>query len=246
MNENHTILILGAGSDIAKAIARKFAQKGYDVLLAGRNPEQMERLKKDLEARFDAKASWYTFDAEYLDTHDLLVSTLPVLPDIIVYTAGYISEQAEAQQNWKASQKMIDVNYAGAVSVLNRFAPFFAERNSGCIIGISSVAGDRGRGSNYIYGSTKAAFTSYLSGLRNELFRKNVQVLTVKPGFVYTKMTRHLNLPALLTARPEQVADKIYGAVLKKKNIVYVKPEWKWIMLIIRMIPEPLFKRTRL
>lgn len=246
MNENRTILILGSGSDIAKAISRKFARHGYDIQLAGRNPEQMERLKKDLMARYEAKVSCFTFDAEYLDTHSTLVSSLPVLPDIIVYSAGVMSEQAEAQQNWQASQRMIDVNYAGAVSVLNRFALLFAERNSGCIIGISSVAGDRGRRSNYIYGSTKAAFTTYLSGLRNELFEKNVHVITVKPGFVYTKMTQHLNLPARLTAYPVKVADKIYGAAAKKKNIVYIKPVWRWIMLIIGVIPEPLFKRTRL
>lgn len=246
MNENRTILILGSGSDMAKAISRKFAQNGYHIQLAGRNPEQMERLKKDLMARYEAKVSCFTFDAEYLDTHDSLVSMLPVLPDIIVYTAGYMSEQAEAEQNWKVSQRMIDVNYAGAVSVLNRFAPLFAERNSGCIIGISSVAGDRGRGSNYIYGSTKAAFTAYLSGLRNELFKKNVHVITVKPGFVYTKMTQRLNLPARLTAHPVKVADKIYWAAAKKKNVVYIKPVWRWIMLIIKMIPETVYKKTNL
>lgn len=243
---NNTILILGSGSDIAKAIARKFARQHYSVQLAGRNAEQMERLKKDLEARFDTNVSCHLFDAEDFGAHASFISSLPRLPEIVVYSAGSMSEQTEAQHNWEKAKSMIDVNYAGAMSILNQFALIFDERKSGCIIGISSVAGDRGRGSNYIYGSTKAAFTAYLSGLRNELFKKNVQVITVKPGFVYTKMTHEISLPPKLTARPEQVADKIYAAVLKKKETIYVKPLWKWIMQIIKIIPEPVFKRTNL
>lgn len=244
--DDSTILILGSGSDISKAIARKFARQHYSIQLAGRKTEQMERLKKDLEARFDATVSCHLFDAEDFGAHAGFISSLPGLPDIVVYSAGAMSEQTDALKDWEKTKSMMDVNYAGAVSILNKFAMLFGERKSGCIIGISSVAGDRGRGSNYIYGSTKAAFTAYLSGLRNELFKKNVQVITVKPGFVYTKMTQEIKLPPRLTAKPEQVADKIYEAVLKKKSVIYVKPLWKWIMQIIKIIPEPVFKRTSL
>lgn len=242
----NTILILGSGSDIAKAIARKFARQHYAIQLAGRKTEQMERLKKDLEVRFDVPVSCHLFDAEDFSAHAVFISSLPLLPEIVVYSAGAMSEQTDAQQDWEKTKSMMDVNYAGAVSILNKFSLLFGKRKSGCIIGISSVAGDRGRGSNYIYGSTKAAFSAYLSGLRNELFKKNVHVITVKPGFVYTKMTQEIKLPPGLTANPELVADKIYTAVIKKKSVIYVKPLWKWIMQIIKLIPEPVFKRTGL
>src|SRR5690606_12784913 len=116
----------------------------------------------------------------------------------------------------------------------------------GTIVGISSVAGERGRQSNYLYGSAKAGFTAYLSGLRNALFSDNVHVVTVLPGFVYTKMTENLNLPKLLTAQPSEVADAIYAAVQKKKNTIYVRWFWKWIMLIIKCIPEFIFKKLKL
>ncbi|HTR29705.1 MAG TPA: SDR family NAD(P)-dependent oxidoreductase, partial [Puia sp.] len=114
--------------------------------------------------------------------------------------------------------------------------------------GISSVAGERGRQSNYFYGSAKAGFTAYLSGLRNRLFHKGVHVLTVQPGFVNTKMTENMPLPgpALLVASPELVADVVYKAVIKKKNVVYVKWFWRWIMLLVKSIPESLFKKLKL
>jgi short-subunit dehydrogenase len=108
------------------------------------------------------------------------------------------------------------------------------------------VAGERGRQSNYFYGSAKAGFTAYLSGLRNRLFTEKVHVLTVKPGFVYTKMTENLPLPKLLTAVPEDVAKVVYSGVMKKKNVVYVKWFWRWIMLIIKSIPEFMFKKMKL
>lgn len=246
MSEQNTALILGAGSDIAKAVARKFARQRYHIQLAGRNIEQMERLQKDLIARYEATVDCLLFDAQDFDSHPSFVSSLPALPDVVIYTAGVMSEQNDARGSWGLSQNMIDVNFSGAVSILNQFAALFEEKKSGCIVGISSVAGERGKGSNYIYGSTKAALTAYLSGLRNELSKKDVRVITIKPGFVYTKMTQHLNLPARLTARPTAVADAIYGAVMKKKDVIYVKPVWKWIMLVIKMIPEPLFKKTAL
>jgi len=246
MEITNSVLILGAGSDIAKAIARKFAQHHYAVRLAGRSPEQMDRLKKDLINRYNTHAFVHLFDAADFNSHSSFVSSLPELPDVIIYTAGYMSEQGDAQIDWLKTKTMIDVNYAGAVSVLNRFAQLFSERGSGSIVGVSSVAGDRGRGSNYIYGSTKAAFTAYLSGMRNSLFKKNVQVITVKPGFVYTKMTQHLTLPARLTSSPEKVAENIYYAVIKKKNVIYAKPVWRWIMQVIKAVPEPVFKRANL
>jgi short-subunit dehydrogenase len=130
--------------------------------------------------------------------------------------------------------------------MLNLLSRAFVKRGSGTIVGISSVAGDRGRKSNYIYGSAKAGFTAYLSGLRNELFHSGVHVVSVLPGFVNTNMTAGLKLPPLITAQPEEVASAIYQAIRKKKNVVYVKWMWRYIMCIIKSIPEFIFKKMKL
>jgi short-subunit dehydrogenase len=142
--------------------------------------------------------------------------------------------------------RTINTNFTGAVSILNLVAGYYATQKHGAIIGISSVAGERGRQSNYIYGSSKAGFTTYLSGLRNRLYHSNVHVLTVLPGFVYTKMTEHLTLPKLLTATPAQVAEAVYKSAKRKRNVIYVKWFWRWIMYIIKFIPESIFKKKKL
>ena len=159
---------------------------------------------------------------------------------------GFLGDQQKAESDWEECHRILQVNFVGAVSILNRIAEKYIAGGHGTIVGISSVAGERGRKSNYLYGSAKAGFTAYLSGLRNRLFSKGIHVLTVQPGFVYTKMTEHLTLPAPLTATPEQVAAAIATAVRKKKNIIYVKWFWRWIMLVIRCIPEPVFKKMNL
>jgi short-subunit dehydrogenase len=151
-----------------------------------------------------------------------------------------------AMSDWSEAAKIIHTNYTGGVSVLNIVAKHYIEAKEGVIVGIASVAGERGRQSNYLYGSAKAGFIAYLSGLRNRLYREGVHVVTVQPGFVYTKMTEDLSLPKLLTATPADVADVVYRGVQKKKNIVYVKWFWKWIMLIIKLIPEFIFKKLKL
>jgi short-subunit dehydrogenase len=141
---------------------------------------------------------------------------------------------------------MIDTNYTGAVSILNTAAHYYQQQKKGCIVGISSVAGDRGRQTKLIYGSSKAAFSAYLDGLRNSLFKDGVHVVTVKPGFVYTKMTEGLKLPAPLTAQPAEVGKAVYNAVQNKTNTVYVRWMWRWIMLIIKSVPEFQFKKMKL
>ena len=130
--------------------------------------------------------------------------------------------------------------------MLNIIAALYVAEKKGIIAGISSVAGERGRQSNYTYGSAKAGFTAYLSGLRNRLYKYGVHVVTVQPGFVYSKMTAHVELPKLLTATPEEVATAVKKAIIKKRNIVYIKWFWKWIMLTIKMIPETVFRKMKL
>ena len=140
----------------------------------------------------------------------------------------------------------METNYTGAVSILEIVASDFEARGHGFIIGFSSVAGERGRQSNYIYGSAKGGLTVYLSGLRNRLARRGVHVMTVLPGFVRSRMTEGMDLPERLTATPEEVAEDVYRAYRRKKDILYTMWFWRWIMIVIRSIPESMFKRLRL
>ncbi|HXD77460.1 MAG TPA: SDR family oxidoreductase [Puia sp.] len=241
-----TLLILGATSDMATAIARKFAAAGYDIQLAARNAGRLRPLQSDLEIRYSVTCTLHEFDAAGLAGHAAFLAGLPALPDVSICVFGYLGDQQKAETDWKECERILTVNYVGAVSILNLIAAEYAARHGGIIVGISSVAGERGRQSNYFYGSAKAGFTAYLSGLRNRLYHQQVHVLTVQPGFVYTKMTEGMPLPRPLTATPEIVGAAVYHAVSKKKNVIYVKWMWRWIMLVIRSIPEPLFKKLKL
>jgi len=241
-----TVLILGATSDIGFAIARKFASEKYDVQLAARNTGSLQPFQSDIEIRYGVKCTLHTFDALDFGSHTDFYNSLLPKPDVTVYVIGYMNDNEKVITDWEESLRTINTNYTGAVSILNLVAADYALRKSGTIIGISSVAGNRGRQSNYIYGSAKSAFTAYLSGLRNKLYHDKVHVMTVLPGFVYTKMTEHLKLPPLLTANPENVAAAIYNGVRSKKDILYVKWFWRYIMLIITSIPEAIFKKKKL
>jgi len=241
-----TVLLLGATSDMAVAIARKMAEKGNNIQLAARNSNRLQALQSDISVRYHVTCTIHEFDATDFNSHASFYQSLPVKPDIAICVFGYMSDNIIATKDWNETQRMINSNYTGAVSILNIIAEDYAAKKSGTIVGISSVAGERGRQSNYIYGSAKAGFTAYLSGLRNRLFHDNVHVLTVLPGFVNTKMTAELNLPPLLTASPKQVADAVETAIRKKKNVIYVKWFWKWIMKIIKNIPEGMFKKKKL
>ncbi|MGO4291414.1 SDR family oxidoreductase [Chitinophaga sp. RAB17] len=241
-----TVLILGAGSDMAVAIARKFASEKYDIQLAGRQMAALQPQQQDLQVRYGITATAHTFDANDFNSHAGFYTSLTAQPDITICVFGYLGDQEKAQHNWAEAAAIINTNYTGAVSILNVVAESYAEKKQGIIIGISSVAGERGRQSNYIYGSAKAGFTAYLSGLRNRLFRTGVHVMSVQPGFVNTRMTQHLTLPPLLTVQPEAVADAVFNAMKKRKNVLYVKWHWKYIMLIIKLIPEGIFKKLSL
>ena len=241
-----SVLILGASSDIGFAIAKKFASEKYDVLLAARNPEQLKPMQSDIQIRYGVHCSLHRFEASDFQSHASFYSSLSPKPDVTAYVIGYMNDNEKVIHDWNETLKTINANYTGAVSILNIIAADYASRQAGTIIGVSSVAGNRGRQSNYIYGSAKAAFTAYLSGLRNKMYHSKVHVLTVLPGFVYTKMTEHLKLPKPLTAKPEEVANAVYNGVKKKKNIIYVKWFWRWIMLIITSIPESMFKKKKM
>lgn len=240
------ILIVGAKSDIAKAVARKYAENGYDLYLAARKSYELEAFAKDIHIRTEQNVKYIDLDILKYKTHQGFYDGLEEKPLGVISAVGYLGDQEKAQTDFKEAQKIIDSNYTGIVNLFNIIANDFEQRQSGFIVGISSVAGDRGRKSNYIYGSAKAALSSYLSGLRNRLYGSNVKVLTVKPGFVATQMTAGLDLPARLTAQPDEVADDIYAAQQSGKNILYTKWMWKWIMMVIKIIPEWKFKRMSL
>ena len=244
--KDKTLLLLGAKSDIGIAIAHKFAKEGFNIQLAARNAQTLEDDCSDIKIRYNVDATFYELDALDINSHKNFISSLPKLPNIAVSSIGILGNQEQDEKNVKKSIDVIRTNFEGIISILSYLANDFQIRGSGTIIGISSVAGDRGRASNYIYGSAKAGFSTFLSGLRNRLYPYGVDVITVKPGFVSTKMTSHIKLPKTLTTNSYKVADYIYNAYKHKKNIIYVEPIWKYIMILIGFIPESLFKKMNL
>ncbi len=228
---------------MAQAIAKKYAAEGWSLTLAARDPDLLEPIASDLRIRSNAAVQALEFDATDFSGHPGFYDSLEPKPDAVICVFGYMGDQMAARTDFDEVRKTIDINFTGAASILNAVAADFEMRGHGAIAGISSVAGDRGRQSNYIYGSAKAGFTAYLSGLRNRLAKAGVHVMTVKPGFCRTKMTENLELPAALTAEPEQVADAVFRGMEKRKDVVYTLWMWRWIMLIIRHIPEFIFKK---
>lgn len=241
------LLVLGANSDMARALAGEFAKKEKaSLILASRDLELLQRTAADLALRHGVSAKAVSFDAQDTATHQDFYDNLPLRPDGVVLAFGLLGDQAQAQREFSHAKDIINVNFTGAVSILEIAAADFESRKNGFIIGFSSVAGLRGRKSNYMYGSAKAGLIAYLSGLRHRLAGSNVRVMTVLPGFVATKMTEGMNLPGLLVASHEEAARAVYQGFQKGRDVIYVKWFWRYIMLIIRSIPERLFKKTNL
>ncbi|AZB28124.1 SDR family NAD(P)-dependent oxidoreductase [Chryseobacterium balustinum] len=241
------MIVLGSTSEVAQAFVEKALQEGekYErIYLFTSNKEATERFAKHIDVKFLQQSEIIelnlTKNINYFDFDH-------VNSNVLFCATGYLGESTEdGLYDNKNTERIIDINYSKLVPVMNYFAQKFESKRSGTIIGLSSVAGDRGRQSNFIYGSAKAAFTAYLSGLRNYLFEKKVHVLTIKPGFMATKMTEGLPLNPKLTATPKQAAECIYKAFKKQKNVAYVLPIWGVIMMIIRNIPEFIFKKLKL
>jgi decaprenylphospho-beta-D-erythro-pentofuranosid-2-ulose 2-reductase len=241
------LLLLGATSDIGRAVALRYAQAGWRITLAARDREAAQRNRDDIAARTGADVG--VLDLDILDTDGFLgfVDRLPVLPDTAVCVIGDLGDQTRAQSDPVQAARALNVNFVGPALLLGILAERFEERGSGTIVGVSSVAGDRGRASNYLYGSAKAGFTAFLSGLRNRLAPHGVRVVTVKPGFVRTRMTDGMKLPPLLTAEPHEVAAAIFSAAENNRaDIVYVRAVWRPVMAVIGAIPERVFKNLRL
>jgi short-subunit dehydrogenase len=243
------VAILGATSAIARATARELAGAGYDLLLAAREPDQVETLAADLRVRGGRQVWTIPFDATDYDGHGAFVENCIEIVggelEGVLLCFGNMPPQELAQRDWAAAQSTIELNYTSAVSLLERFAGHLEARGRGWICGVSSVAGDRGRMSNYIYGSAKAGFSAYLAGLRNRLWHAGVRVVTVKPGPVDTPMTYGMEkLPFL--AQPETIGRLIVKAIAKRRDVAYTPGIWRWIMLAIRNVPEWKFKRMKM
>ncbi|MBB4154456.1 short-subunit dehydrogenase [Sphingomonas jinjuensis] len=237
------VVILGARSDIGRALARGYAAKGAHVILAARGDIEADR--RDLEVRSGGQPKAVAFDVTD-GAPDAFFAGLGETPGTVVMVAGLLGDQDRSASDDAEAARVMATNYEGPARYLLAAARAMNGVEGGCIIGISSVAGERGRGSNYIYGSAKAGLTAFLSGLRNAQAKAGLHVMTVKPGFVATQMTAGMKLPPPLTAQPDEVAKAIIDAHEKRRDVIYVKARWRPVMAIIRAIPEGVFKKLSL
>ena len=243
------ILIIGATSAIAQATARLYAARGDALFLVARDAEHLRAVAEDLNVRGAMRAATATLDACDDAAHE------PVLDaaerelggiDVVLIAHGTLSDQAGCQASVDLMRREFEVNALSTIALLTRLANRLEPRRAGTLAVISSVAGDRGRQSNYVYGAAKAAVTAFLSGLRQRLAKAHVDVLTIKPGFVDTPMTAGIANKGALWAQPDRIAAGIVKAIDARRSVVYLPWFWRWIMLVIRLIPEPLFKRIKL
>jgi decaprenylphospho-beta-D-erythro-pentofuranosid-2-ulose 2-reductase len=232
-----TVLILGANADVAKAAIPLYISKGFVVIAASRSTKELETFATQHQIT-ESQMSIRYFDAAAFDTHQAFYNTLPAKPHIVVYAAGFLKNNEEALKDWDGSFNMMKVHYCGAVSILNIIAMDISNRNLSRIIGLSSLSGVRGRKSNFIYGSTKSAFTQYLAGLRQYLFNRNIQVNVIVAGYIRSKMTAGLNLPESLMLEPSFIARAIIDA--GKQFVIVPGFKWKIIYHMLRLMPERL------
>lgn len=243
------VLIVGATSAMAEAVARKFAQQNDRLFLVGRNKDKLSAIASDLLVRGADKVAIFEMDANDIAKHnDMLKQAKIELEglDTVLIAHGTLSDQKSCEQNVQTMLKELNTNGISTIALLTEIANIFEHQKMGTIGVISSVAGDRGRPSNYVYGSAKAAVSTFIEGLRPRMYRVGVHVLDIRPGFVDTPMTQGLNLPKVLTVPPETVASDIVKGFDKKKGVVYTPFFWRYIMLVIKLIPSIIFNRLSL
>lgn len=243
------ILIIGATSAIAEAVARQYAIQGHQLYLIARNEPRLTTMAHDLRIRGASEVVVATMNVNDFTTHAALIkkaSEVLKKIDIVLIAYGTLPDQRAIEKDVSETILSCNTNALSVVSFLTILANQFEEQKHGTIAVITSVAGDRGRQSNYIYGASKAMVSVFLQGLRNRLFHSQVNVLDIKPGFVDTPMTAHIKKGGPLWAQPEAVAKDIVKAIEKKKDVLYTPFFWRYIMLIIRNIPECIFKKGKL
>lgn len=247
-NSEQHIVIIGATSGIAEACARHWAARSAHFFLVARNKTRLENIKNDLCAR-GASADIYVLDANDLNAHAAMVNAAQQSLgriDIVLIAHGTLSDQKACESSAETAVAEVLSNGTSAIALLTHFANVLEAQRSGTLAVISSVAGERGRPSNYVYGAAKAMVTAFCEGLRARLFKVGVHVLVIKPGFVATAMTAGLDLPPLLTATPDAVAADIASAVQRRRDILFTPWFWRWIMCVIRAIPVSVFKKLSL
>lgn len=242
------VMIFGATSAIAEAAARRFAERGDNLYLFARNRERLARIADDLKIRGAYAAAYDVWDAaEKGDCEAILERALSDMDrlDIVLIAHGTLPDQKTCEGDVETALRELDINAISTISLLTSIANRMERQKQGTIAVITSVAGDRGRQSNYVYGAAKKMVSTFLQGLRNRLFKSGVNVLDIKPGFVDTPMTAEFK-KGLLWAKPERVAGDIVRAIDAGKAEIYTPFFWRWIMLIIRNVPETVFKRLSL
>jgi len=239
------ILALGATSAIAEATLRLFAEHGASFYLVARNPDKLDAVAADLRTRGAAAVATHVMDLDDTAAHPVMLAaaaeSLGTI-ELALLAHGVLGDQQQAEASYPAAEAILGTNFMAPVSLITWLANYFEASKQGTLAVISSVAGDRGRKSNYVYGASKGALTIFVDGVRNRIDRAGVHVLTIKPGFVATPMTAHLPQNALF-AQPAKIAAGILSAIKKRKDVVYVPAFWAIIMLIIRMIPRRIFKK---
>jgi short-subunit dehydrogenase len=251
------VLIVGATSGIARALARLMAadaasdQRTLGFILASRDEEELTRLAADLRTRSGCEVATIRYDAADLDAAPPLVRdaamALPGGLQGVILAHGSLPDAEQSRRDPQVARELIDVNYTSMVLLLEAAADYFEQQKAGFICAISSVAGDRGRRSNYPYGASKAALTAYLQGLRSRLHPLGIPVLTVKPGYVDTGMIWGIVKPdSPLNSTPQRVARDILRAIRRRRNVIYTPWFWRIIMGIVRAIPEFVFKRMKI
>jgi decaprenylphospho-beta-D-erythro-pentofuranosid-2-ulose 2-reductase len=242
------ILVIGATSSIAEHCARLWAVRGEALYLVARNDERLKIIAADLKVRGAAQVDTYCIDLNDLDSHTLMLDAAELTLggiDTVLIAHGTLCNQKACEQSVNETLAEIKTNALSTISLLTIIANRFEAKQMGTIAVISSVAGDRGRASNYVYGSSKAMLTAFTSGLRQRLYQSNVDVVTIKPGFVDTPMTAEFK-KGLLWAKPTAVAATIIKAIDQRKNNLYVPAFWWLIMAVIKMIPTKLFSKLNL
>jgi hypothetical protein len=241
-------LLIGANSGIAEAVARILAARGERLYLLARSPERLQALAADLGLRGGQVAGFAVFDARRMETHaqilETAVQSLGGL-DCVLIAHGTLGDQKACEASVAETLDQLSINALSVIGLCTLLANRLETQGSGCLAVISSVAGDRGRQSNYVYGTAKAAVSAFLQGLRNRLCRRGVHVLTIKPGFVDTPMTASLKKGPLF-ASADRVASGIVKAMDRREDVVYLPFFWRPIMALIRAVPERVFKKLKL
>jgi len=243
-----SILIFGATSRIAECVARKYAEQKASIILVGRNQEKLGAISQDLLMRGANDVQYYQLDLAAIgDIQEFFTqnSKLSSVVDTVLVAHGVLPNQQDIQYSWTLIRQSYEVNLMSAMCIATEVTQWFEEQGRGTLAVITSVAGDRARKSNYIYGAAKGGLSLFLQGLRNRFGSTPIRIIDIRPGFVDTPMTAHLPKGPLF-AEPERVAEGIVKAIDRGADIVYLPWFWRWILLCIRLIPEVIFKKLSL